>query len=155
MRAILKVGSLGGSSIVRDLYIHRDIYYFTDPGGIFRETGSVKIGPAQYFMLGDNTVSSKDSRLWTKVSFERKDGTIIEGDGDSTLSPDDPEKYYRNDDAEEVFLTDMDGRRHKLRRDEVKNFYPRKTFAPFVPEENLIGQAFLVFWPLKRLELIR
>lgn len=155
LSAVLKIGARGGPCRLRSLRIHRDLYYFTEVGGVFRENHSLRIPPHCYVMLGDNTVSSKDSRLWVKVRFTLKDGTVVEGDGDSTLSPTDEEKYYRNDDAGQAFLTDIDGKRWKLTPADVEDFHPRKEFAPFVPEENIIGQAFLVFWPLKQLKLIR
>jgi hypothetical protein len=70
--------------------IFRDIYY-TDVGtGPYGTNGEAQLGPGEYFVLGDNSPNSKDSRVWRAV-----------------------------------------------------------------PEKNVLGNAFFVFWPLTKLKLIR
>ena len=155
LRAILKVGVQGGDLAVSNLKIHRDIYYFADRDGRFGLNGALQIGPDQYVMLGDNSASSKDSRLWSRIRYELKDGTVVIGDADTNGAQPESERFSRDETRGEIQLTDINGRRVVLQRDEVKDFYAQLEFAPFVPRENLIGQAFMVFWPMKQLKLIR
>jgi signal peptidase I len=60
----------GADVTVRDLQVLRDIYYITavdvgSNGQIIEEpTLSFPLGPDQFFVLGDNSAASKDSRLW-------------------------------------------------------------------------------------------
>lgn len=65
-----------GSFELTHVVVDRDEYYYHDPGGPGLDLpwaprggwGSVEcpilLGPDEYFMLGDNTTASKDSRLW-------------------------------------------------------------------------------------------
>ncbi len=152
---VVKIGTEGGGIELRNLKIHRDLYYFTEAGGTFNDHGRLRIPPDNYVVLGDNSSSSKDSRLWMKVAFETLDGSVVEGDADMITTPNDKEKYFRDEVTGDVQITDVNGRRVHLKRNQVKDFYPKREFAPFVPAENLIGQAFMVFWPVKRLKLIR
>ena len=71
----------------------RDIYYLAHFSGTTSRDDKWQLKVKEYFVLGDNSPNSRDSRLWEN--------------GHS------------------------------------------------VPEENLIGQAFMVFWPPKRLRIIR
>ena len=75
------------------------------------------------------------------------DGREIEGEygGDH---------WSRNELSGEIHLLHSSGYQWHLSRREVMNFDAKGDFAPFVPRENLIGQAFMVFWPLKRGHLI-
>ncbi|MGQ3685130.1 MAG: S26 family signal peptidase [Candidatus Loosdrechtia sp.] len=74
----------------KNIQIYRDIYYtnlFTDTWGTDQPS---QLGEKDYFMLGDNSRNSNDSRVWK-----------------------------------------------------------------FVPEENIVGKAFFVFWPLDNINFIR
>ncbi|MCO6436829.1 MAG: hypothetical protein J5J06_07065 [Phycisphaerae bacterium] len=68
-----------GAFELSHVLIDRDEYYYHDPGGPGLELGwaprggwgsvesPILLGPDEYFMLGDNTQASKDSRLWDVV----------------------------------------------------------------------------------------
>ena len=102
-------------------------------------------------MLGDNCTSSKDSRLWKRIRIRRKDGREIVGEYDSDYGG----VFVRREDAGWIHMTDINGNEWDLKRGDVENFDARAEFAPFVPRENLIGQAFMVFYPFKRIHLIK
>ncbi len=53
-----RVGVIGGGLEVWDLRIERDIYYTPPP-----TAAKVTLGPREYFVLGDNSPQSRDSRL--------------------------------------------------------------------------------------------
>jgi signal peptidase I len=70
----------GGDFDITHLLVERDIYYYHDgmrqsldkaPWAPYGGWGSVEspmlLGEGEYFMLGDNTAASKDSRLWDIV----------------------------------------------------------------------------------------
>lgn len=58
----LAVGVQGANVIVRDLRIYRDIYYRSS--GRNAVDAEHHLGPDEYFMLGDNSANSDDSRSW-------------------------------------------------------------------------------------------
>jgi len=61
--------SIGGSGIaleIRDLRVYRDVYYRQAPEGEARpgHRAQVQLAPDEYFVLGDNSPVSQDSRTW-------------------------------------------------------------------------------------------
>jgi signal peptidase I len=56
----LQLGVRGASVVVRNLQIDRDIHYLS----VGKVGDGWKMGPDEYFLLGDNTSNSHDSRLW-------------------------------------------------------------------------------------------
>ncbi len=71
------LGALGGSMEVRRVRIFRDIYYTSGPGlgghpsyGVDRP---YRLSADEFFVLGDNSPVSKDSRFWA-------DGPAVRGD---------------------------------------------------------------------------
>ncbi len=90
-RSGIRIGGRAVNCLFEDIAIFRDIYYSSDlASGRWGGVSPVHMGRGEYFMLGDNSVNSKDSRVWK-----------------------------------------------------------------FVPEKNLIGRAFFVFWPPSGMRIIR
>ncbi len=62
----LAIGSRGLEVTIRDLRVYRDVYY-TAPIGLRGRWGlgkPAKLGEDEYFVLGDNSPISEDSRTW-------------------------------------------------------------------------------------------
>jgi signal peptidase I len=59
---------------IDSLEIHRDIYYRTEPPGAWpgRKDEGFHLGPDEYFMLGDNSAVSNDSRSWDVPGIPRR-----------------------------------------------------------------------------------
>ena len=59
-------GVRGASVVVRRLVLYRDIHYRTDDDDCSNATRSdLKLAVDEYFVLGDNSASSSDSRVWS------------------------------------------------------------------------------------------
>ncbi len=128
-----------------DLRIDRDLYYNArdrDPRRIW------KVPPDHFFMLGDNTQHSKDSRLWKVSEARMKNGEVIrwEADGDVPGQP----WGASPDEGESPILrvpADVEGLVRFIDDREVHR-YDNGVPHPFVPRDHLIGRAFAIFWPI-------
>jgi signal peptidase I len=59
-----KLGTRGTRAVVKNVRLFRDIYYTEAGSNGTRQV--VSLGPAEYFVLGDNSPNSDDSRFWPK-----------------------------------------------------------------------------------------
>jgi signal peptidase I len=66
VRRPLQLGARGCRLVVRDLKLYRDVYYtqFGEHGTQPPHGRPAVLGPDEYFMLGDNSANSQDSRKW-------------------------------------------------------------------------------------------
>jgi signal peptidase I len=131
----------GAPLTVQNLAIDRDLHY-TLTGSDDRpelRTG-LKIPDDSFFMLGDNTNSSSDSRKWQATGVKLKDGREIWWNisGESSTRPTDSSGMRRVIDLEGVERTWS--RSEEIGSDETRH-------VSFVPRANVIGRAFYIFWP--------
>jgi signal peptidase I len=66
----LKIGARGVVAVVRNVRLDRDVYY---AGGRHGANEQCRLGPDEYFMLGDNSGNSEDSRYWTAPGVPSRD----------------------------------------------------------------------------------
>ena len=86
----VRFGGAHVNATFEDIRIFHDIYYTNLSAGTWGTTQPIQLGEKDYFMLGDNSRNSNDSRVWK-----------------------------------------------------------------FVPEKNIVGKAFFVFWPLNNIKFIK
>jgi signal peptidase I len=71
----IALGVLGGSMEVRRMRIYRDLYYTGNLAGgprrLFGVDSVQRLGPDEFFVLGDNSPVSNDSRFWEKSPVVR------------------------------------------------------------------------------------
>ena len=161
--AKLYVETYGGQTKFEDLMVYRDIYYTADSALV----SDTKIPAGHYFMMGDNTLDSSDSRMWQLHHFDRQteDGSIerISGNhrmGNGAQSQSDFEADVNpftssmgTDDLRPItWFRDEWGELHTFEAGEAsdKGLVPES--APFVPRHMMLGRAISVFWPLKPLD---
>ncbi len=170
--AAAEIRCSGGTLGLHAVSLERDVYYTNE--GVLRigndgEPLTFRIPKDRYFMLGDNSPNSSDSRLWTirkVVSTSKADGsqrTVIgETDGSSRgstmrlLDPSGTRVAYLD---EYGVWQEFDQREVDLEVTEMGWSQPDGVDPNYqtVGRELVVGRAFLVFWPLRpfRLKLIR
>ena len=67
----LQIGVRGANLTIHDLAIFRDVHYRAD--GRNATSVAYRLGPDEYFMLGDNSANSKDSREWDIPGVPERD----------------------------------------------------------------------------------
>ena len=134
----------GIQATITDARIDRDVHYTQD--------GEWDIPEGNYFMLGDNTNSSKDSRAWKIAEVQLKDGTIIRweearytngdppGQPSSSFDPSGPDQVIE-------VKADIDGLVRRFHTSDVAKKTVDKAW-PFVSKDHLVGRAFAIFWPI-------
>ncbi len=172
----LEFGCKGGSARISQLELKRDLYYTTD--GV--EGKTIIIPKDKFFMMGDNTQASEDSRLWKSLTLGiDKRGRIcppgkeavhtwtgnLRGGAFYVGNPIDPdENPILVTRKHRIVFTDFFGENHILKGDpedftKTLEASPPQ-WAPFVPKSFVVGRAFARFWPANpfgifRLGLIR
>jgi len=139
----------GGPLSVERVRIDRDIEYTNDwalghPGG--RE--GVEMPADSYFMLGDNTGRSSDSRKWQMAYLRLRDGTVIAHDRDP--GSDDASRVRYSTPAGQTRtvgrVVDADGVSRRWYRDEEVGAAQHEPYS-FVHRDLIVGRAFFIFWP--------
>jgi signal peptidase S26 family len=138
--------------------VSRDVHYRA------QARPRTEIGADSYFMLGDNSGASKDSREWFRVTIRPPylRGYSLTGDAEAVIEPDNldarvdnPWKEYDADTGEVLgeYFMDRLGHIHDL-GPEGHGTLMREP-SPLVPRRLILGRAVAIFWPWKRLGLVR
>ena len=128
----------GDGATFEELRVYRDIFY-TSNG-----TRGIEIPEGHYFMLGDNTQESSDSREWrdSVLSLEagvQHRGNLRRGENPRLVGIGEPGGPI-------TYFVDEWGEPHWLKNADILS--RRATPAPFVPRDMIQGKAVAVFWPL-------
>jgi signal peptidase I len=132
----------GEGAELDELMVYRDVYYTA------RSSAPIGIPAGCYYMLGDNTQDSSDSREWTFMVLEVRgaDGTSTTVRGNWRDGENPRSVAFGEADGPLTYLVDEWGERHWYPRDDARRRTPE--LAPFVPREMIQGKALAVFWPL-------
>jgi hypothetical protein len=146
----------GEGADLAGLMAYRDVHY--TGGG-----APLAIPAGRYFMLGDNTQDSSDSREWNFVTYRLLDGAAPgapagEGAQDDDLdlpagravrgnwrNGENPRTVY-GPEGPVTTLVDEWGERHWFRPEDARRGPPEA--APFVPRALIQGKALAGVWPL-------
>lgn len=131
----------GEGADLSDLAAWRDVYYLD------RSTEPVAIPAGHFFMLGDNTQDSSDSREWTFTTLEAPgaDGSPRTFRGNWRDGENPRATAFGAPDGPLTRLVDEWGEVHWFPRGTSRRLSPE--YAPFVPRDLIQGRALAVFWP--------
>lgn len=148
-RTSIALRAEGGPAEFRTLRVFRDVYYTN----AWAKVAETRVPEGHYFMLGDNSQDSADSRDWMLWRYELPD---------DTGAPRELRAHYRGSehplsivggDEPLVWLRDEWGEPHLFRAADANLLPPVE--IPFVPRELVTGRALAVFWPIDPLRGIR
>ncbi len=137
------IGVSGAQVEIGDVRIEHDLQYRRDGAGVWT------VPEGRFFMLGDNTGSSQDSRVWQAYVLRMRDGRELVAPARARLDDDDrdstPNFRTLPDDSGWEFH-DSYGVPRRVLRDEVVAD-PIEEAQPYVKREDIVGRAFLIFFP--------
>jgi hypothetical protein len=144
LRSWVELAQFGEGADFEDVMLLRDLHYLPPSSG----PAATKIPEGCYFMLGDNTQASADSREWEAITYAwaGPDGEPRRARGNHRPGGENPSTGRGPDGREARFFRDEWGDRHRLPADAVEVGRARD---PLVPAGLIQGRALAVFWPIK------
>jgi signal peptidase I len=122
------------------LGVARDVHYTSDAAG------PIAVPAGHYFLLGDNTQDSSDSREWRLAVFDVPGAGGSERVRGGWRDRENPRVVGLGlEGGPFTHFVDEWGERHWFPRDETRRAPPEE--APFVPRGLFVGRALAVFWP--------
>lgn len=152
-RALVHLDLLGGGTL-EALQLRRDTFYLASSRPAAGQPRRWRVPPEQYFLLGDNTQDSHDSRSWAVLELTLADGRVLVGHDFPAPPgpvPDDANPRPGPDGA--LLFTDVHGDTHVLEAGRLPPWERRP--APFVHRRYLLGKPSAVVWPPDRWGLVR
>jgi signal peptidase I len=139
------IGVSGGTARVSKIRLEQDLQY----GKYFGMPNAWDVPADRYFMLGDNTGASRDSRAWKGRVFRLKTGgepIVVDVESVRVDESSPPVPSLRDlGDAYDVF--DSYGVRRRIAKDDLVGGVWTEENQPFVRREDIVGRAFLIFFP--------
>lgn len=137
----VRIGARGLDGKVRNLVVEEDTQY-TSGGGLT----TFDIPDDGYVMLGDNTTSSRDSRLWTARVITTKSGEEFVCPERARVDDDREVSVFRKLEDGTLEFRDSYGVMRRVPKAEIRSDRDDVP-QPFVRRADLVGRAFLVFFP--------
>lgn len=137
------IGAEGAAVGISKIVLEHDLQYSAQGPGAW------DVPAGHYFMLGDNTRASRDSRLWQAKVFRTKDGAEYVAD-DSVRLDDEHSQVNVRDTGEAYEFHDSFGVRRRVAKDDLVDGVYKVENQPFVRREDLVGRAFFIFWPVPK-----
>ena len=131
----------GTALTITDFRVDRDLHYIPrDMPDLGEDGDGIQIPEDHYFMLGDNTTGSSDSRLWELKILHLADGSTVKHEDDSKEN----RVQYLEDGMRSV--VDQKGVVRHWRASDVDRRSGER--VPFVERKLIVGRAFFIFWPV-------
>jgi signal peptidase I len=134
------IGARDADVRLRDVRLWHDLHYSDGRGGVTRW----EIPEDSFVVLGDNTDSSRDSRLWEAYVITTPDGREFVADSSIKLEDGRSALNVRVD-GETIRFRDSHGIEREFAVDSCE--YRPDVRRPFVRREDLLGRAFFTFFP--------
>ncbi len=131
------IGLSGIAATFSGLRVMRDLQYGRSRAWDIPDDG--------FIMLGDNTGRSKDSRLWDVNRVTTADGRVYEGESEVKLEDNSSVRFRTSDDGMFYEFIDVDGIFRRVPTE--GSTIDRGVRRPFVRRRDLVGRAFLTFFP--------
>jgi signal peptidase I len=129
-------GLTGAQASFSGMRVFRDLQYAKSRAWQVPDDGFV--------MLGDNTISSKDSREWRVNVVTTADGRVYEGEDIVKLEDNSQVRFRTSDDGHYEFI-DVDGVFRRIPAEGSE--FVADVRRPFVRRRDLVGRAFVTFFP--------
>lgn len=154
----IALAAAGGRVALEDLRVEQDLHYtqqgtFDTADYVFmgKKLDQGKLPDGYYFMMGDNSHGSRDSRLWHRIQLEDpKTGKLIWGE-EYTWGLDSDRMYNQN----VINFVDLNGAGYSIpgfKRDQATDISANTMIRKvenygLIPRHDLVGRGLCVFWP--------